>query len=470
MDTQYEIILKQYLVLYSQATLRYAYIFEENLAANDPSLMENVAEGQAFWRIIKPWLKAWNSTHAAEVDDMYDTTEPPDGANHYNYCKLKSIILGFLQSYSIPETELGSLEAASDIIWCGNAALPSGLPYIATAAGAYTPGGPVGASLAFSEAVRTVVLNISDAPNNGAVVAKIYLDSGLKGIADKDRTGEPEWDLFKEHFGSATWMSDLIATATASPSTIRNAGARAEIIEKTIMDCIAIQAMFSEVFHSTDINHSENHPRTIAGAPQRRAFWDAGAAKFMGTENARRYTVYERSNKRGANYGTLESDGVTAKSTKAIMTALAAGSIAATTDDRIAALTTVRLHVNVIYAQATLRYAWIVDRDLAEGRAYAEHQAEGLAFYNAIAPHVKVADPAGHAVVEAFYTIAHTPDSYNYYAFCAVKAVMTTFLGEAATHMGGVILRREKICTSSRSYSCCCCSRGDPAVELKRRQ
>eukprot|EP00352_Strombidinopsis_acuminata_P009530 CAMPEP_0176365306 /NCGR_PEP_ID=MMETSP0126-20121128/20372_1 /TAXON_ID=141414 ORGANISM="Strombidinopsis acuminatum, Strain SPMC142" /NCGR_SAMPLE_ID=MMETSP0126 /ASSEMBLY_ACC=CAM_ASM_000229 /LENGTH=1031 /DNA_ID=CAMNT_0017722243 /DNA_START=72 /DNA_END=3167 /DNA_ORIENTATION=- len=427
MDAQYEIILKQYQVLYAQATLRYAYIFEENLAVNDPSLMENVAEGQAFWRLIKPWVKAWNVTHAAEIDDMYDTTKPPNGANHYNYCKLKSIILDFLKFRSISETELGSLEAASDIIWCANTPLPSGLPSIVTFAGAYSPAGPVGGSLAFSEAVRTIVLNISDAPNNGAVVANIYLDSGLKGIADKNRAGEPEWDLFREHFGSATWMSDLITRATASPALIRNAGARAEIIEKTTMDFIAIQAMFSDFHHATNADHTEKN---------RRAFWDAGAAKFMGTDNARRFTVYRRSNLRGANFGTLEADGVTAKATKAIVTALVAGSTASTLALRLDALATVRLQINVIYAQATLRYAWIVDRDLAEGREYAEHQAEGLAFYNVIAPHVKAADPAGHAIIEAFFDVASVPDSYNYYAFCAIKAVMNKFLGAAATHLG----------------------------------
>ena len=47
----------------------------------------------------------------------------------------------------------------------------------------------------------------------------------------------------------------------------------------------------------------------------------------------------------------------------------------------------------MIYAQATLRYAYLVDRDLADGHAYEEHQAEGLAFYNTISAWVKKSSP-----------------------------------------------------------------------------
>ena len=49
----------------------------------------------------------------------------------------------------------------------------------------------------------------------------------------------------------------------------------------------------------------------------------------------------------------------------------------------------------MIYAQATLPHAYLVDRDLADGRPYKEHQAEGLAFYNTISAWVKKSSAAG---------------------------------------------------------------------------
>ena len=75
--------------------------------------------------------------------------------------------------------EMGALDAASGVT-CAATSLPTGLPKIVTAAGEYTPAGPVGASLAFSDAVETVVSQIDDARNNGAVVAAAYQDSGIK--------------------------------------------------------------------------------------------------------------------------------------------------------------------------------------------------------------------------------------------------------------------------------------------------
>ena len=230
-------------------------------------------------------------------------------------------------------------------------------------------------------------------------------------------------------------MSDLVAKATAVSSSITNAGARAELIEKTIMDSVAMQAMLSDLNHATmPAGHvHDGHTHT---AETKRAYWDAGAAKFLGSTLGAKYTIYERGNKRGANYGTLDTDGVTAKANKAIVQALVTG---ATGNDavRTTALATVRGQLNVIYTQASLRYAWLVDRDLANGHAYSEHQAEGMAFYNNIAPYVAASDPAGHAILANFFDVQAAPDTYNYYAFCAARAVLTKFLGTlAATDLG----------------------------------
>ena len=43
---------------------------------------------------------------------------------------------------------------------------------------------------------------------------------------------------------------------------------------------------------------------------QKTNYWDHAFAKFIGTENARGKTIYARANKRGANYGQNDNNGV----------------------------------------------------------------------------------------------------------------------------------------------------------------
>ena len=414
MQTQYNNIVKQYKILYAQNTLRYANLIDKNLRTANTNGIEEIAEGQAFYRCVKPWM---TTDSRKTLDEMFSTTQIANSANNFNYCFAKAALLADL---GITEANLGSLDEAAGVS-CASAALPTGLPKITIAAGSYTPAAPVGGSLAFSDAVNTVVGKISDASGNGAVVNAAYTDTGLKGYADTIRTGT-DWIKFKNHFGSNTWMSDLIAKAT-DKTKIADAGARAEIIEKTVMDGIAMQVILDELYQSTQ------KTSVTAG----RYLWDAAAAKYMGSATGAKRTIAERADKRGANYGTLEADGVTAKANKKIVDALIAGAAATTSAARTAQLGAIRKQFQVIYAQATLRYAYLVDRDIANGNAYAEHLGEGLAFYNNIAPYVKENDAAGHEVVAAFFNIDSVPDSSNYYAFCKVKAVMTKFIGFSAT-------------------------------------
>jgi len=424
MKAQYDIIVGQYKVIYAQNALRYANLLDKDLATG-ADYTEDLMEGQAFWRVIAPWVAGADAAGAAVMTEMFDTTKVPNAANHYNYCQAKAIVVTAL---GVSAADLGALDedhvksaACLDPV----ATLQTGLPTVVTPAGTYTPAADVGASLAFSDAVRSVVALVGDNTNYAAVTA-MYLSSGLRGIANMPRTGEPDWDKFAAHFGSPTWMSDLVDRATATPNTYgKSPGARAEIIEKTLMDAVAVQVILSNLHHAT-MAHS---------ADVTRAHWDAGAATFMGSTSGRGRTVYERANKRGANYGTLAADGATATANTKIVTALNLGATGTATV-RTAALATVRDQLKVIYAQATLRYAFLVDRDVADNLDYYEHQAEGLAFYNVIAPYVAAADPTGHAVVQGFFDIANTPDSYNYYAFCAVKAVMVKFMGGMASEMG----------------------------------
>ena len=63
-------IIKQLKVLYSQNVLRYANLIDQNIGAPE-DLIEIIGEGQAFWRILKPWL---TDTDARKVfDRMFST-------------------------------------------------------------------------------------------------------------------------------------------------------------------------------------------------------------------------------------------------------------------------------------------------------------------------------------------------------------------------------------------------------------
>ena len=82
-------------VLYSQNVLRYANLIDQKIGAPD-DLIEIIGEGQAFWRILKPWL---TDTAARKVfDRMFSTVYTPQAANNYNYCIAKKYIDGFLTS------------------------------------------------------------------------------------------------------------------------------------------------------------------------------------------------------------------------------------------------------------------------------------------------------------------------------------------------------------------------------------
>jgi hypothetical protein len=58
---------------------------------DDP--IEIIGEGQAFWRILKPWMSNVVGNTAVKVfDRMFSTVYNPQAANNYNYCIAKKYI------------------------------------------------------------------------------------------------------------------------------------------------------------------------------------------------------------------------------------------------------------------------------------------------------------------------------------------------------------------------------------------
>lgn len=123
--------------------------------------------------------------------------------------------------------------------------------------------------------------------------------------------------------------------------------------------------------------------------------WDEGWAFFHGSEPG--CAPYATGNKRAGNFGTVGSDGETALANEAILAAMISGRDALLAEDAAgakAAADDVVKNVAITYSQAAVRYASLIEGDLAEDDTEGAkvHQAEGLAFWRVIEAYVA---PAG---------------------------------------------------------------------------
>ena len=407
-------VIKYIKVLYSQNVLWSANKIDQNM--DDP--IEIIGEGQAFWRILAPWMTA-HSTEAAKIfDRMFSTELNPQAANNYNYCIAKKHIDAFLADSSVmgsanaAANALGSLNEVPSGVTCptdGNGLITS----IATDAGTYTlksVDNDVGGSLQLSEAVKKVVdVLVAGTDTDIQVFASgMYEYTSLKGIADA-ADGDTA-DAFSAHHGS-DWISAIITDATSSSSVYSTAVAKAKAIEATVMHTIATQSIISDLEHATQSEHSHT-------TAQKNAYWDSAAAKYFGTTDARSYAMYTRANKRGANYGQMT--GAYSATNKAILDAFN-GAVSTANANIIVK------NLKVIYTQSTLRYVFKFNEDLANGDDWTGNRAEAFAFYNNIAPYVKAADAAGHDAIAAFLNPTVDHSSCNNYHYCKAKSVLKAY-------------------------------------------
>ena len=407
---QVEIIKRQIKVIYAQATLRYAKLVGDDIA-DASSYEEHQAEGMAFFNVIFPWVKA--SINAADVEvigNFFDVEAAPDSFNDFAYCKTKKAMETFLGSDA---SLLGTLDAAEEDGTVCAATLPSGASGVPNDVALYVPanGEDIGGSLSFSVAVMKT-LDLMDEPSSFPDVLDMFRKTGLAGSGDTTRVGEPVWDSFVEYFGSATWMTDYIERAAdneATPTTY--AAAREEMIEKTIRDAIATQAILSDLYRGSE-GVTDAHDR----------YWNHGAAKYIGTSDDRSATVYNRANKRAANFGTFGADGETAVANEVVVAALNAGAAASSASVRAAQYEIVKKQIFVIYSQCVLRYANYLDGAFMDGGEYADHQAEGQAFWRVIAPFVKAVNANGATFLEGVFDLSRETSERTHY--CRAKAIL----------------------------------------------
>ena len=299
-------------MLYLQNVLKYAYEIDTELGEADVTeLSEIVGEGLAFWRVLKPWLKARDplAPRLSTVSSTSPTFPPPESP------PFRVLVTGTTAARNpswtrtwrrSPARVLPSARTRQSPRTAPCAPLLS--PPVLLRPGAYTVGGvtytfanDVGASLQFSEAIADIKSMLTNG-DSMANVAAAYTNLGLRGLADLPRIADADgYTLFNAEHGSVTWISDLMDLALASPNTwVPKLSARNEIIEKTLMDALAVQCIHDDLAHAATAAHS---------AADKRLFFDHAAAKFLGTSTARGSTVFARGNKRGLNYGTTAPDG-----------------------------------------------------------------------------------------------------------------------------------------------------------------
>lgn len=254
-----------------------------------------------------------------------------------------------------------------------------------------------------------------------AAVDTIYTEGGnsvnsdgsvrtIAGFATRDDRSHGLDDFY----GVATPLDDFVRAALdgtgifeGQADAIRSQGA-----EKGIRN----QVMVAWVVHELNTAVAKANDGDFDVAEGAVHNWDEGWAFYHGVEPG--CAPYATANSRAGNFGTTGADGETARVNEAILEAMIAGRDALLAEDvagtEAAAAEVVR-NVAITYSQAAVRYASLIEGDLADGDAEAakEHQAEGLAFWRVIEAYVTPAGADADAV-NAIFDLANEPGANGF--------------------------------------------------------
>ncbi|MEM7276423.1 MAG: FEA1-related lipoprotein, partial [Actinomycetota bacterium] len=144
--------------------------------------------------------------------------------------------------------------------------------------------------------------------------------------------------------------------------------------------------------------------------------WDEGWAFYYGSEPG--CAPWATGNSRAGNFGTTGSDGETAQANELILQAMIDGRDALLAEDIAGAGMAAGEAVKglaIIYSQATIRYASLIEGDLADGddAKAKEHQAEGLAFWRVMEATL-VENGADGDTINTIFDLANEPGANGY--------------------------------------------------------
>jgi len=254
----------------------------------------------------------------------------------------------------------------------------------------------------------------------------------IAGFASRDDRNPAH----QEFFGTATPLDDFVSAALAGtgawegePDLVRRQG-----IEKGVQNQIMVAWVIHELNTAMGkVADGDIDPQT--GAPHN---WDEGWAFYHGVDGG--CGPFATANSRAGNFGTTGEDGETALANEMILEAMIAGRDALVDGDEEAALvaTTDALKgLSIVYSQATLRYAQVVEDDLAagDGDAARVHQAEGWAFSRVMAPYLGE-HGADMDAIDAFYNLDAEPTDGGYALVEAALQPAWDALGITAADIG----------------------------------
>ena len=254
-----------------------------------------------------------------------------------------------------------------------------------------------------------------------AAVEKIYRDGvnsvksdgsvrSIGGFAARD---DREHGL-NIYYRTPTPLDDFVTAALHGTGMFAGMsdGVRGQGVEKGIQN----QVMVAWVVHElrTAMNKAgDGNFDAASGAPHN---WDEAWAFYYGESPG--CAPYATGNKRANNFGTLGSDGETAKANEAILAAMIEGRDALLASDAQgaqAASDEIVRNLVIIYSQASIRYASLIEGDLADGDdAKAKvHQAEGLAFWRVIEAYA-VWSGADAEAMSAIFDLGNAPGANGY--------------------------------------------------------
>ena len=179
-------------------------------------------------------------------------------------------------------------------------------------------------------------------------------------------------------------------------------------IQNQVMVAWTVHELYSAIGKANDGNFD-----VASGAVHN---WDEGWAFFHGAEPG--CAPYATGNKRAGNFGTTGADGETARANEAILAAMIAGRDALLDSDAAGAQSAadkVLRNLAITYSQAAIRYASLIEGDLADGNdaKAKEHQAEGLAFWRVVEAYMVPAGADAQAM-DAIFNLDNPPGANGY--------------------------------------------------------
>ncbi len=247
---------------------------------------------------------------------------------------------------------------------------------------------------------------VADIYRNGG--NSVNSDGSIRTIAGFASRDDRQHGL-DAYYGTPGVLDEFVTNALEGTGIFagQSNAVRAQGTEKGIQNQVMVAWVVHEL--NTALDKASNGDFNVdSGAVHN---WDEAWAFYHGIEPG--CAPYATANKRAANFATTGSDGETALANEAILAAMIAGRDALLDSDAAAAADAADQalrNVAITYSQAAIRYASLIEGDLADGNdaKAKEHQAEGLAFWRVVEAYL-VPVGADAEAMNAIFDLSNPP-------------------------------------------------------------